>query len=96
MAKTTAQTVLDLVPEFLRAVSVLSPSVGPWLPPVLNTVAALVEAGDHGLADLAKLTAEIKAMADAGLAPTDDEWAAFQARSNAAHAAIQQVKLPPG
>lgn len=56
---------------------------------ILNFAASLIGQGEAGMVELQKLTDEVKAMVAAGRDPTDEEFAALKARSDAAHAAIQ-------
>lgn len=49
----------------------------------------LISQGEAGADALHDLTDDIQAMVAEGRDPTDDEWSALKARSDAAHAAIQ-------
>jgi hypothetical protein len=91
MSDTTGQTVLELIPDFLRSLALLGPVLptAAWVLPVLNTVALLVERGESGARELAALTDQMRQMVDAGRAPTPAEFNALRARSDAAHAALQ-------
>lgn len=89
---TVTSTVLALIPDFLRAVATAAntTALAPTLDSVLHIGASLVEAGEAGAAELQALTDHIKTMVVAGTDPTQDDWDALQARSDAAHALIQE------
>lgn len=93
----TEQTLLQLLPTFLRAVSdIVSwwPSLDSVVSHVLTTAAALVAAGETGSAELSALTTQIRSMADGAGGPTVEDWNSLKARSEAAHATIQQPLTP--
>lgn len=56
---------------------------------LLNLVSDAIKLGDAGYEALVSLNSEVAAMAAAKTDPTQDQWDALKARSDAAHAAIQ-------
>lgn len=87
----TNLTLLALIPNFLRVIASAITSgttLSTAMHEVLTTAAALVEVGDSAAVELQQLTAQVNAMVIANRDPTDDEWAALQARSDAAHKLI--------
>jgi hypothetical protein len=92
-------TVLSLVPALLRTLTsagVANSFLTPAVDSILNAIAAFVEAGDAGAAGLQALTQQVQAMVTANRDPTQDEWDALAARSNAAHALIQGNAIGTG
>lgn len=79
----------------LRALSVLAGSAkfkeGDTVSRVLALAAFAVERGEAGRAALEQLSAHIDVMVAQGREPTDLEWADLRARSDGAHAAIQEA-----
>lgn len=53
--------------------------------------ALALERGEAGRADLEKLAAHIDTMVAQGREPTEGEWADLRARSDAAHAILQEA-----
>lgn len=84
---------LVLVPDLLRVLAA-APASSSFLTPsidsILNSIAAFIEQGEAGAAGLQALNDHIKAMVSAQRDPTADEWAELKARSDAAHAILQQ------
>jgi len=95
----TVTTILDLIPAFLRAIA-SAPAASSFLTPQVDAIllagAALIEHGDAAAQELAAFTAQIEAMVAAKRDPTPDEWAALEARSNTAHAIIQELGTVSG
>jgi hypothetical protein len=60
---------------------------------VLSLAADLIAKGKAGAAELSALNDQIKAMVAENRGPTDAEWTALRAQSDAAHKAIQNA--PP-
>lgn len=71
------------------ASNVTSRSQGQAVGSALQLTAAAMQAGEQGVAKLQELTAHVQQMAAAGVDPTDAEFDALKARSDAAHVAIQ-------
>lgn len=90
---------LPIVPDLLRALSLGLESIPGWpalAGLVLNTGAALIERGEAAAGELAALSADVTIMVKSGLPPSADQLAGLQARSDAAHAALQNsTTLPP-
>lgn len=91
------ETLLELVPTFLRAVASALPVLINRIPvtstfatvaeEVLSAGAALIERGDEASQELALLAQEI---IDMGLGdPTESQWDSLKHRSDAAHSALQ-------
>jgi outer membrane biosynthesis protein TonB len=59
---------------------------------LLNFLGELLERGDDAHGELTEFAESIKAMADAGRAPTPSEWQALADRSQAAHDIIQDAR----
>lgn len=59
---------------------------------MLELLARLVERGNVAADELRKLRAEVEQMLIEGRSPTDGEMAAWKARSDSAHAALQAMK----
>lgn len=95
-------TIIALMPAFLRAVggvisllegtNAFSEGFSSVAEEVLSAAASLVERGDEAANELAALTNSIVAMGPHD--PTQEQWADLEARSNAAHAAIQAPSAP--
>lgn len=94
----TPLSILSLVPSFLRALASVLPTLATRLPSgstfatvaeeVLAAGAALIERGEEGASDLTVLTHHIEAMGQGN--PSQEQWDALKAASDAAHAAIQK------
>jgi hypothetical protein len=86
-------TLLELLPTFLRAVadaSVLyAPAYSTVISGVLTAGAALIERGEAAATELAALTTQIQAMVKAESDPTEADWAALKTASDTAHTQIQ-------
>ena len=92
----TVASILPLVPELLRTIATAAQSfLGPVVSEVMSAAPALIESGDAGAVALNDLTLQIKGMIAAGRDPTEAEWNALKARSDAAHAVIQDTAPPP-
>jgi len=89
---TNVNQALLLVPDLLRALAA-APASSSFLTPsidsILNSIAALILAGEAGYEGLQALNDQIKAMIAANRDPTQEEWDALKARSDAAHAVLQ-------
>lgn len=87
-------TLLLLIPELLRTLATAPASASyltPFIDDILSTAATLIERGEAGSDALVQFTGAIKAMVLVNRAPTDDEWAALKARSDAASTDIQSA-----
>ena len=84
-----------LIGEVLSALARASNQVGaqPAIPRYLDMLAAIIERGAEGAAELNVLKMHIQMMVQDDREPTEDEWADLQGRSDAAHDAIQSVDL---
>lgn len=67
--------------------------VAPAIPRWLSMIQAFIERGNATKVELNALKAQIVQMVNEGREPTDEEWSALQARSDAAHDAIQSADL---
>lgn len=83
---------LEMVADFISVIAqdaagtgILTPAVGT----ILSAGATLIKLGDQGATELQALTGQIKQMVTANRDPTESEWDALKARSDAAHATIQ-------
>lgn len=87
----TPLTILSLIPTVLRTLdaAVTAWRDSPVIHSILGAIANLVERGEDGAVELSALNDQITAMVSANRDPTDEEWAALKARSDAAHAGIQ-------
>lgn len=86
---------LVLISGLMRALSILSNSAefgarGQAIGAALAVGATAVERGEAGRVELKALKAHVEALVSEGRAPTDAEFAAIRAKSDAAHAIIQQ------
>jgi hypothetical protein len=87
---------LPIVPDLLRALSLGLQSVPGWpalAGLVLNTGAALIERGEAAAGELAALSADVSIMVKQGTAPSADQISRLEARSDAAHIALQITNL---
>jgi hypothetical protein len=88
---------LNIVSGLLRAIAgvAANPAFGTAqaVVTVANLGAALIEAGEQGIEGLKKLTEQVEGMVTAGRNPTADEFSDLRSRSDAAHAAIQGMKI---
>lgn len=86
-------SILTVAPAFLRAIA-SAPAASSFLSPLVDELlslgAALIEQGDIAVTQLQELTTQIENMVAAKRDPTEVEWAALRARSDAAYAIIQQ------
>jgi len=85
---------LLLISGLMRALSILARTAdvgkhGTAIGSVLALGATAVERGELGRVELKALRAQIEAMLSEGRQPTDTEFAALRARSDAAHEIIQ-------
>lgn len=90
---------LTLIASLLSGLSVAARNpvfsgAGVAISSVLQLAATLVERGEAGAEELKKLTEEIKAMVEDGRQPTAAEWKALRARSDTAHAILQDQPVP--
>lgn len=84
-----------LISGLMRVVAQLARSAefggrGAAISSALALAATAVERGDAGRVELKALKAHVEALASEGRAPTDEEFALIKAKSDAAHAIIQQ------
>lgn len=63
---------------------------------LVDLIAGLVHRGDEAYTELSALKAEVEALVAAGTGPSEEQTAAWRARSDAAHAALQALKSPGG
>lgn len=84
-----------LIGELFSALARASNQVGaqPAIPRWLDMIAAFIEQGGVGVQELNALKLQIQTMVRENREPTDEEWADLQARSDAAHEAIQSADL---
>ena len=59
---------------------------------LLGLLGTLISEGDDALDDLRAFAEQVEAMAAAGRGPSPTEWSALRERSDAAHAALQEIK----
>ena len=59
---------------------------------LLNFLGELLERGDEAHTELEEFAESVKAMADAGTAPNQEQWQTLQDRSDAAHDVIQAAR----
>lgn len=86
---------IQTVSGVLRDTNVIDSDVAQWAD-LLSLGASLAERGDDAVEELAALKAQVEEIAarrkQTGEGPTDEERAAWRARSDAAHAELQALK----
>lgn len=89
---------LEIISDFISALDAAGRQgalnwVNPSVEHLVSAANALIQTGNRGAQALQDLTTEIEGMVAAGRDPTEAEFAALKARSDAAHA-ILQTPLP--